>query len=110
MKVYREFHGDIRKEDIGKVLRDIVKKEKENFKILTGYGSTSTVSVSKIYALKSLKKMKKEGLIKGYLPGEVKYSSLTEKSDLYENKMRFSKFIKNDCDFGNEGIVYIFIK
>ena len=37
MKVYREFHGEIRKENIGKVLRSIVKTEKDNFKI--GYVS-----------------------------------------------------------------------
>ena len=110
MKLYKEFHGDLKKEDIGKVLRNIVKNEKENFKILTGYGSTNSVSLSKIYALKSLKKMQKEGIIKGYLPGDVKYSPLTEKSNYYENKMLFSKLIKDDCDYGNDGIIFIFIK
>ncbi|MCI6014384.1 MAG: hypothetical protein MRZ09_05315 [Coprobacillus sp.] len=110
MKVYREFHGEIRKENIGKVLRSIVKTEKDNFKILTGYGSSGVVSFSKLQTIKALKKMQKEGLIKGYLPGEVKNTLVTETSDLYENKNNFSKIIKDDPDYGNDGIIFIFVK
>lgn len=54
--------------------------------------------------------MQKEGLIKGYLPGEVKNTLVTETSDLYENKNNFSKIIKDDPDYRNDGIIFIFVK
>ena len=81
MKTYKEFHGEIPISDIGKYLREIVKKEKTSFKILTGYGSTSNISKSKNAAIKSLIKMKNEGLIKAFLPGEVSTKLLTEKDN-----------------------------
>lgn len=113
MRVYEEFHGDIRGKDIGSELRKIVfevKKTKDKmFKILTGYGSTSGKSVSKNYALKSLKKMKSEGIINGYLPGKVKSQLLNETSQFYEDKLKYGSVIKNDKDYGNDGIIFIFL-
>lgn len=109
MKTYDEFHGNIELTKIGKILRNIVKTEKDNFKILTGYGSNTGNSKSKIAAIKSLRKMKKEGLIKGFLPGEVKYSILYNNSEYYETKLEYSKLISNDKDYGNEGIIFVFI-
>lgn len=110
MKIYNQFHGDIEINNVGKELRTIVKKEKDNFKILTGYGSTCGTSKSKQAVMKSLNKMKKEGLIKGYLPGEIKYQLINDNSYLFEDKMKYSHIIKNDSDFGNEGIIFVFVK
>lgn len=107
MKTYREFHGEIPISDIGKRLREIAKRDNTSFKILTGYGSTSQVSKSKQAAIKSLNKMKKEGLIKGYLPGEIKYKILTQKDCYYEDKITFQDLIKNDPDYGNDGIIFV---
>lgn len=109
MKVYAEFHGNIPTKDIGKRLREIVKIEKKDFKIMTGYGSSTGLCASKQAALKSLSKMKKEGLIKDFLPGEIKYQVLNSTSQFYNAKIEYSNQIKNDPDFGNEGIVFIFI-
>lgn len=110
MKTYREFHGNMVLSQIGKRLREIVKVEKNNFKILTGYGSKSGSSKSKLSALKSLSLMKKEGLIKGYIPGEVKKELLDLSSPYFEDKLKYDKLIKNDSDYGNSGIIFIFIK
>lgn len=110
MKTYKEFHGDIQISEIGKELRRIVSVEKKAFKIMTGYGSTSGASQSKVSALKSLKNMKKEGLIKGYLPGEVKNILLNENSPYYETKLTYESQIKSDVDFGNEGVIFVFVK
>lgn len=110
MKKYTEFHGDIQISEIGKELRRIVSIEKKSFKIMTGYGSTTGISVSKKSALKSLKNMKKEGLIKGYLPGEAKHVLLNEKSPFYETKLSYESQIKSDVDYGNDGIIFVFIK
>lgn len=109
MKTYTEFHGEIDVKNIGKRLRDICKKEKM-FKIMTGYGSSSGISLSKNSAIKSLLKMKKEGIVKGFFPGEVKNMLLDEKSIYYEDKLNFSIFVKNDKDYGNDGIIFIFVK
>ena len=110
MKTYKQFHGEIEINQIGKELRTIIKTEHNNFKILTGYGSTSGKSLSKQAVIKSLSKLKKEGLIKGFLPGEVKYQLINSNSYLYEDKMKYSDIIKNDSDFGNEGIIFVFMK
>ena len=109
MKTYKEFHGDTPIRDIGKRLREIAKKEKTNFKILTGYGSTSICSKSKCAAIKSLLKMKKEGIIKGFLPGEIKYKLLYQKDNYYYDKLNYGNLVKNDSDYGNEGIIFIFL-
>ena len=45
MNLYTEFHGSIPQKDIGKRLREIVKKETKYFKIMTGYGSTTGLSL-----------------------------------------------------------------
>ena len=109
MNIYKEFHGEIEISSIGKRLREIVKQEKKSFKILTGYGSTSKKSKSKEAALKSLSKMKKENLIKGFLPGEVKYKLLSKNDNFYEDKMNYADTIKNDPDYGNDGIIFVFV-
>ena len=109
MKTYREFHGEIPITDIGKRLREIVGFEKQSFKILTGYGSTSNYSKSKEAAIKSLKKIKKEELIKGFLPGEIKTKLLTSNDYFYEDKQKYQDIIKNDPDYGNDGIIFIIV-
>ncbi len=108
LRTYDEFHGEIRINDIGKKLRRIVENEKGHFKILTGYGSSTGVSKSKIAALKSLSKMKKEGKIKGYLPGDILTSCRID-SIYNEDKIKYYTYIKNDVDFGNDGIIFVFI-
>ena len=110
IKTYKEFHGEIPISDIGKELRKILNQEKSSFKIMTGYGSKTGKSSSKNTALKSLGKMKKEGLIKGYLPGEVKELLLSENSPYYEAKLQYEALLKSDKDFGNDGIIFVFVK
>ena len=109
MKTYKEFHGETPITDIGKRLREIIKQEKTSFKILTGYGSTSNNSKSKQAAIKSLIKLKNEGLIKGFLPGEIKSKLLTENDYYYEDKLKYGSSLKNDQDYGNDGIIFIFL-
>lgn len=110
MNTYEQFHGDLLISDIGKELRKIAKLEKTYFKVLTGYGSNSGHSKSKNAVLKSLNKMKKEGLIKGYIPGELKNQILSNDSPYYDTKVNYEGILRNDPDFGNDGIVFIFIK
>lgn len=109
MKTYQEFHGNLPINEIGKELRKIINNEK-SFKILTGYGSTTSVSQSKIACLRSLSKIKKEGLIVGYLPGEVKHFLLSENSPYYDIKLKYESMLKSDTDFGNDGIIFVFVK
>ena len=109
MRMYDEFHGELEITNIGKRLRQIVKTEKASFKIMTGYGSTGITSKSKQATIKSLNKMKSEGLIKGFIPGEVKYQALKETEMFYYDKIQYQSIIKNDSDYGNEGIIFIFI-
>lgn len=110
MRRYEQFHGEIETKQIGKELRNIIKNEKDNFKILTGYGSTCGISISQNKAIRTLNKMKKEGLIKGFLPGNINDILVTEKSCWYNEKMKYCNLIKNDCDFGNEGVIFVFVK
>lgn len=109
MKVYNEFHGEIFINNIGKRLREIARIEK-SFKIMTGYGSSSGESKSKNAAIKSLSKMKNEKLIKGFFPGEVKNQLLDSSSKYYEDKQNFSHLVRDDNDYGNDGIIFIFVK
>jgi hypothetical protein len=88
----------------------LLKEKKTAFKILTGYGSTGGTSNSKYAALKSLRNMKKQGLIKGYCPGEVKNQLLSDNSPFYETKSLYESVLKNDSDFGNDGIIFVFVK
>ena len=85
--------------DIGKRLREIVRTTHTSFKILTGYGSPCK---SKQAAITSLSKMKKEGIIKAFLPGEVLTKLLTD-------KVKYQNVIKGDKDFGNDGIIFVFV-
>ena len=110
MRTYKQFHGDVFISEIGKELRKIVKIEKKAFKILTGYGSGGGKSKSKQAALKSLRNMKKQELIKGYCPGEVKHQLLDQKSPFLETKNLYESVLKSDPDFGNDGIIFVFIK
>ena len=109
MKTYSQFHGEILISEIGKELRKIVKNEKVSFKVLTGYGSASGSSKSKIAVLKSLSRMKKEGLIKAYLPGEIKNQILLDNSPFYNDKVNYESLLRNDKDFGNDGIIFVFL-
>ena len=102
MTTYIEFHGEIPISDIGKRLREIVRTTHTSFKILTGYGSTGATSKSKQAAITSLSKMKKEGIIKAFLPGEVLTKLLTD-------KVKYQKVIKGDKDIGNDGIIFVFV-
>lgn len=110
MKTYDEFHGEVDISNIGKRLREIAKNERNNFKILTGYGSTCGKSKSKESAIKALTKMKKEGIIKGFLPGDINSKLIDETSPYYEAKNKYSGLIKKDEDFKNDGIIFVFIK
>lgn len=109
MKTYKEFHGEIEIKEIGKELRKIVRLEKCAFKILTGYGSESGKSKSKVAALKSLKNMKKSGLIQGYIPGEITSQLIIDNSLYKETKEKYFNVLKSDNDFGNDGIIFVFI-
>lgn len=109
MKTNSQFHGNIPSHLIGKHLREIVKTEKSHFKILTGYGSSSGQSLSKNAAIRSLSKMVKEGLIDGFLPGEAKMKIYPSTSILTQMKIRFESVIKADVDYGNDGIIFIFV-
>lgn len=111
MNTYREFHGEIEISQIGKRLREIAKKEPNNFKIMTGYGSSSGFSRSKEAVLKSLRKMVKEKLIKGFLPGEIKDHLLSPNSKFFiylEDKLLYEPIINKDFDYGNPGIIFVF--
>ncbi|MBN2504998.1 MAG: hypothetical protein JXB20_06630 [Bacilli bacterium] len=109
MKTFTQFHGTTFIQDIGKELRSIVRNEKNSFKIMTGYGSSTGTSKSKTAALRSLAKMQSEGLIKGYFPGEVKNMLLSSDNPFHEAKMTYGQTVKNDPDYGNDGIIFIFI-
>lgn len=109
MKTYKQFHGETEIKEIGKELRKIVKMEKTAFKILTGYGAETGKSLSKMAALKSLAKMQKEGLIRGYIPGEVTSQLITNKSPYQMTKDNYFGILKGDIDFGNDGIIFVFI-
>ena len=109
MTTYTEFHGEIPISDIGKRLREIVRTTHTSFKILTGYGSTGTSSKSKQAAIKSLTKMKKDGIIKAFLPGEVLTKLLTDKDYYYADKVKYQNVIKGDKDIGNDGIIFVFV-
>lgn len=108
MHLYKEFHGEMPIKEIGQMLRNIVRKG-ENFKILTGYGSQSSISKSKNQAIKCLINMKKEGLIKGFLPGGLK-QLLSTTSPYFSDKIKYASLIKNDVDYDNEGIIFVFVK
>lgn len=111
MKTYKQFHGDIPIKDIGKELRKVAKTETQ-FKILTGYGSSSGISKSKSAALTSLKNMKKEGLIRGYFPAEIGTKILKPQDAFYDVKLEYEKLVKFDSDYkaGNDGIIFVFVK
>ena len=53
--------------------------------------------------------MKKEGLIKAFLPGEVLTKLLTDKDYYYTDKVKYQNVIKGDKDIGNDGIIFVFV-
>ncbi len=110
MKTY-DFHGSIEISEIGKEIRRICKLESFSFKLLTGYGSSNGVSKSKSAAFKSLAKIKKEGLIKDYFSGDV-LSRLQTNPNSYEYhiKNEYRQILKKDKDFGNDGVIFVYIK
>ena len=106
-----DFHGTIELSDIGKELREIAKRN-EDFKILTGYGSNTGMSKSKEKALNSLRKMKKEGLIKDFIPGD-KINSILGVGEYFTSvKIKYMDKLKSDSDAkrGNPGMIFIFVK
>lgn len=110
MKTY-DFHGTIEISEIGKEIRRICTIEKTSFKLLTGYGASSGVSKSKNAANKSLSKLKKEKVVKDYFSGNV-LASLQTNQDSYEYyiKNEYGQRLKNNKDYGNDGIIFVFLK
>ncbi|HHU81247.1 MAG TPA: hypothetical protein GXZ35_07995 [Acholeplasmataceae bacterium] len=110
MRTY-DFHGSIEISEIDREIRHICHIESTAFKLLTGYGSSSGISRSKNAAMKSLAKIKREGLIKDYFSGDV-LSELHSNTNSYEYQMKskYKQRLKNDKDFGNDGIIFVFIK
>ena len=110
MKEYN-FHGTIELSEIGKELRTIAKLG-EDFKILTGYGASVGVSKSKEKALNSLRKMKKEGLIKDFIPGD-KINSILGVGEYFTSvKIKYQDRIRLDSDAkrGNPGMIFVFVR
>lgn len=110
MKTY-DFHGTMEILEIGKEIRSICKIEKNSFKLLTGYGSSSGISKSKNAANKSLSKLRKEKLIKDFFAGDVLTKPQTNQ-DSYEYyiKQEYGQRLKGDKDFGNDGVIFVFLK
>lgn len=110
MKTY-DLHGTVDISEIGKEIRKICKLEKTSFKLLTGYGSTSGLSKSKNAAFKSLAKLRKENIVKDYFSGNV-LSTLQTNHESYEYYVKnvYAQKFKNDQDFGNDGIIFVFLK
>ena len=111
MKIY-DFHGSIPPNEVGKELRAIVRSGKSDFKVLTGYGSRNGICKSKDCALKSLRKMRKEGLIKGFLPAEFFTEIVRTSDEFYDVKMNYRNRITKDRDarYGNEGAIFVFVQ
>ena len=110
MKEYN-FHGTIELSEIGKELRQIAKLGND-FKVLTGYGSSVGTSKSKEKALNSLRKMRKEGLIKDFIPGD-KINSILGVGEYFTSvKLKYQGRLKDDKDarIGNPGMIFIFVK
>ena len=110
MKKYKEFHGDVPVDMIGKRLREIARQEAV-FKIVTGYGSTTGIQKSKQAALKVLANMVRQNLIVAYLPGEKVYDfSVNTNNIYYKARTVYENVLRSDKDKGNEGIIYVFVK
>lgn len=111
MKLYN-FHGTVPPDEVGKKLRDIVRGSRSDFKVLTGYGSQSGICRSKMMALKALRKMRKEGLIKGFLPAEIFTEIVYSANEFYDVKMNYRHRIEMDRDarYGNEGVIFVFVQ
>jgi len=109
MRTY-DFHGSIELTEIGKEIRRICAEESISFKLLTGYGSSSGVSKSKVAAMKSLSKLKREGVVKDYFSGDVLSKLQTYVNSYeYQVKTEYAQKLKKDNDFGNDGVIYVFM-
>jgi hypothetical protein len=75
-------------------------------KIIHGYGSTGVGGSIKKMVHSYLKRIKNEGIIKDYLPGEA----TKELMGFDQTIVKYKLYIKGDSDFkrGNPGITYIF--
>ncbi|MCF0150395.1 MAG: hypothetical protein HUJ80_03185 [Firmicutes bacterium] len=111
MKMH-DLHGTVEQDQIGKKLREYASSGESEFKILTGYGSTSGKCQSKATALRVLGKMKREGLIKAYLPAEKCKAVLWTTDSFYETKQQYQKRLASDRDaqIGNDGVIFVFVK
>ncbi len=107
-----DFHGNVPLNEVGKELRSIVRKTGSDFKVLTGYGSQSGVCRSKMMALKSLRKMRKEGFFKGTAPAEIYTEIVYSADEFYDVKMNYRHRIEMDKDarYGNEGVIFVFVQ
>ena len=107
-----DFHGNIPPDEVGKELRSIVRKTGTDFKVLTGYGSHNGICRSKEKALKSLRRMRREGLIKGFLPAEFFTEIVYSSDEFYDAKMNYRHRIERDRDarYGNEGVIFVFVQ
>ena len=110
MNIYKQFHGDIPTDRIGQELRRINKTEKGIYKILTGFGSTTGICKSKESAIKALRKMKKEKMIKGFIPADKLTQLLQGRDEFFDLKVEYDKILKRDKDYGNDGVIYIIIE
>lgn len=109
MTTYSEFHGRVPLSEIEKRLRVLARGQKA-FKILTGYGSSGGTSRSKEEAIKALRRMKKQGVIKGFIPGEEAGFLQGAGSEYYDTKMEFYDILRADRDSGNDGIIFVFVR
>ena len=108
MRTYSQFHGEIPVHYIGKELRVIAAK-KQAFKIITGYGSNTGQSLSKNAALKSLRRMRREGVIKDYIPGEMVTELIINSADYYLTvRYKYWAELSKDRDKGNDGVIFVF--
>ena len=54
--------------------------------------------------------MEQEGLIAGYLPGEVRNEAIKSNSAYFDFKLKYESQISKDSDYGNDGVIFIFMK
>lgn len=75
-------------------------------KVIHGYGSTGVGGSIKKMVHSYLKRIKSEGIIKDFLPGEA----VKELMGFDQTITKYRAYIKDDHDFkiGNPGITYIF--
>jgi hypothetical protein len=82
-------------------------KSNKIIKVIHGYGSSGVGGSIKKMVHSYLKRIKSEGIIKDYLPGEA----IKELMGFDQTIVKYKTYIKDDKDFktGNPGITYIFV-